>query len=282
MNKYLTTFVASAATLFLAGCTHTLPTPQERMETADTLTHSSRLAKYTYKTEHFNILSYHTNPSSCQQDNLHLYIEGDGLAWVSSQRVSQNPTPINPLALKLALEDGHPCIVYLSRPCQYVSDQNCTPKYWTSHRFSPEILESYNELLNALKTDYNVSSFNLYGYSGGGTIATLLTAQRKDIKQLVTIAGNLDTSYWTLHHSITPLSGSLNPADFSDSLDKVDQYHLIGGKDEIVNETIFNSYLNRFKDARKIHHKVFKEFTHQCCWDRDWKEILEEINPTKE
>ncbi|WP_294895422.1 alpha/beta hydrolase [Sulfuricurvum sp. RIFOXYD12_FULL_44_77] len=278
----MTAFLASAAILFLAGCTHTIPTPQERMKTADTLTHSSQLSKYTYKTEHFNIMSYHKNPSSCEQDNLHLYIEGDGLAWISSQRVSQNPTPINPVALKLALKDEHSCIVYLSRPCQYVSDQNCTSKYWTSHRFSPEILGSYNELLNTLKTYYNVSSFNLYGYSGGGTIATLLTAQRKDIKQLVTIAGNLDTSYWTLHHSITPLSGSLNPADFSDSLDNIDQYHLIGGKDEIVNETIFNSYLNRFKDARNIHHKIFKEFTHQCCWDRDWKEILEEIDQKTE
>lgn len=281
MKKKLIPFFASAFALFVAGCGHTLHSPQERIKTAETLTHSSRLRKDFYRTKYFNIMSYHSSPSSCNEENLHLYIEGDGLAWLSSQRVSPNPTPLNPLALKLALQDDHPCVVYVSRACQYVSDQNCTPKYWTTHRFSPEIIESYNELLTTLKADYNVSSFNLYGYSGGGAVAALLSAKRDDIKQLVTVAGNLDTSYWTRYHSITPLSGSLNPADFSDALAKIDQYHLIGGKDEIMDESIFNSYRSHFLEQQNIRYKVFNEFTHHCCWDTYWKEILEETEKIK-
>lgn len=282
MNQYRIAFFASLTVLLLAGCEHNLPTPQERIQTSEELALSSPLKKHIYSTSHFKIMSYGSNAAVCKDDNLHIYIEGDGLSWISSQTVSDNPTPINPLALKLALQDGHSCVVYLSRPCQYVNDETCSPKYWTTYRYSPEVLKSFNDVFNILKTDYRVSSFNIYGYSGGGTVAALLSAQRDDIKQLITIAGNLDTEYWTHHHYLTPLAGSLNPADFSDSLTKTDQYHLIGGKDEVVDETIFNSYLSHFKEKQNIHHKIFKEFSHHCCWDKDWKEILEEINPVKE
>jgi pimeloyl-ACP methyl ester carboxylesterase len=282
MNQYLFTFFASLTALLLIGCGDKLPTPRERMQTSEQLTFSSQLKKHIYPTSHFKIMSYRSNTTVCKDDNLHVYIEGDGLAWVSSQTISDNPTPLNPLALKLALHDDHTCIVYLSRPCQYVDDETCSPKYWTTHRYSPEVLESFNDVFNILKTDYRVSSFNLYGYSGGGTIATLLSAQRDDIKQLITVSGNLDTEFWTRHHYLTPLAGSLNPADFSDSLAKIDQCHLIGGKDKIVDETIFDSYLSHFQEKQNIHRKVFNEFTHHCCWDQYWKEILEEIDKMKE
>lgn len=281
MNQYRLIFFIPLIVLLLTGCGHTLPTPRERMKTTEELVSSSPLKKHIYSTSPFKIMSYSSNTAACKDDNVHVYIEGDGLSWISSQTVSDNPTPINPLALKLALHDDHSCVVYLSRPCQYVTDETCSPKYWTSHRFSPEILNSFNDSLNKIKMDYQVSSFNLYGYSGGGTVATLLSAQRNDIKQLITIAGNLDTEFWARHHYLTPLTGSLNPADFSDSLSKTDQYHLIGGKDKIVDETVFDSYLSHFKEKQNIHYEVFKEFTHHCCWDQNWKEILKEIDKKK-
>lgn len=263
--------------LFFVGCMHTMPTHQEREQNIKNLTKSSKLSYRIYKTPLFDIIAYTTDLASCSNKNMHIYVEGDGLAWVSSQRVSDNPTPINPLALKLALQDSHPCVVYLSRPCQYVGSTKCEQKYWTSHRYAPEIIESYNEILNDIKSSNDTSSFSLFGYSGGGAVVALLSAMRSDVRQFVTIAGNLDTQHWSNKHHLEPLFGSLNPADFSDKLNKITQYHFIGAKDKIIDESVFISYRSRFKNNSKINHKIFEEFTHQCCWDNHWKTILETI-----
>lgn len=263
------------------GCGHSVPTPQERAQNIKNLTQSSKLSKHIYTTSLFNIMAYTTDLTSCSNKNMHIYIEGDGLAWISSQRVSENPTPVNPLALKLALQDDHPCVAYLSRPCQYVDSTKCEQKYWTSHRYAPEVIKSYNEILNDIRNN-NTGYFSLFGYSGGGAIASILSAQRNDIQQLVTIAGNLDTQYWSNLHNLEPLFGSLNPADFSDKLSKINQYHFIGAKDKIIDESVFISYSSRFKDGSKINHKIFKEFTHNCCWDEHWKTILESIPKIKD
>lgn len=256
---------------------HAIPTPQERAQNIKNLTQSSKLSNHTYTTSLFDITAYTTDLASCSGKNIHIYIEGDGLAWVSSQRVSDNPTPINPLALKLALQDAHPCVAYLSRPCQYTDSAKCEQKYWTSHRYAPEVIESYNEILDEMKNNNNTGSFSLFGYSGGGAVVALLSAQRSDVRQFVTIAGNLDTQHWSNLHHLEPLFGSLNPADFSDKLSNTNQYHFIGEKDKIIDESVFISYSSRFKDNSKIDHKIFKEFTHNCCWDEHWKTILKTI-----
>ena len=48
-------------------------------------------------------------------------------------------------------EDKNSCKVYLARPCQFTSSFSCENKYWTSHRFSEEIIKSYEESLDYLK-----------------------------------------------------------------------------------------------------------------------------------
>lgn len=282
MRKYFLLSFTLLSSLLFVGCGYTTPTPQERTQNIKNLTKSSKLSNHIYTTSLFDITAYTTDLASCSDKNMHIYIEGDGLAWISSQRVSDNPTPINPLALKLALQDANPCVAYLSRPCQYVDNAKCQQKYWTSHRYAPEVIESYNEILNEMKNNNNTGSFSLFGYSGGGAVVALLSAQRNDVQQFVTIAGNLDTQYWSNLHHLEPLFGSLNPADFSDNLSKIDQYHLIGKKDKIIDESVFISYSSRFKDNSKIDHKIFKEFTHNCCWDEHWKTILENIPKIKD
>ncbi|OHD98436.1 MAG: hypothetical protein A3K14_03815 [Sulfurimonas sp. RIFCSPLOWO2_12_FULL_36_74] len=282
MRKYFLLFFTLLFSLLFVGCGYTMPTPQERVQNIKNLTQSSKLSMRVYATSLFEIMAYTSDLTSCSDKNVHIYIEGDGLAWISSQRVSDNPTPINPLALKLALQDAHPCVVYISRPCQYVGSAKCEQKYWTSHRYAPEVIGSYNEILNDIKSNYTTGSFSLFGYSGGGAIVALLSTQRNDVRQFVTIAGNLDTRYWSNLHHLKPLFGSLNPADFSDKLSKINQYHLIGGKDKIIDESVFISYKNNFKDSSKINHKIFKEFTHNCCWDEQWKTILENILKIKD
>jgi hypothetical protein len=44
-------------------------------------------------------------------------------------------------------------------------------------------------------------------------VASLVAARRHDVVRLVTVAGNLDHLAWTTLHGVSPLTGSLNPAD---------------------------------------------------------------------
>ena len=72
-----------------------------------------------------------------------VYIEGDGLAWLGKRRMSLDPTPTDPIALRLAVTDDSANIIYLARPCQYSGWTDagaCPSKYWTSHRFASEYL----------------------------------------------------------------------------------------------------------------------------------------------
>jgi hypothetical protein len=45
------------------------------------------------------------------------YQSGDGLAWLSSDVPSSDPTPLDPLALRLALAKPARNAAYLARPC---------------------------------------------------------------------------------------------------------------------------------------------------------------------
>jgi hypothetical protein len=52
---------------------------------------------------------------------LHVYIEGDGFAWKSRTQPSNDPTPNNPTGLKLAAADANANVLYLARPCQFIT-----------------------------------------------------------------------------------------------------------------------------------------------------------------
>ena len=258
---------------FITGCGYTLPTPQERLQTAQAIAKQQHLHQKIYKTKKFDIFAYSTDLSQCKERNLHVYIEGDGLAWITSSSVSDNPTPLNPLALKLMTADTAACKLYLARPCHYIQNAQCTQKIWTSERFAPEVIESYNEILNKL----SYKSLTLFGYSGGGAVAALVAAQREDVDTLVTIAGNLEIEFWAKKHYLTPLSGSLNPSDYAERLQHIKQIHLIGGKDHIMPKSVFDAYKSHFQNRKNIHFILYPNFTHSCCWARDWKQILKTL-----
>ena len=140
---------------------------------------------------------------------LTVYIEGDGLAWRTRSIPSTNPTPIDPVGLKLAL--AHPLgnAAYLARPCQYVGGhtaRGCDQSYWTNKRFAREVIESSNEALTTLKLEFGARHLQLVGYSGGGAVAALLAAKRDDVIRLVTVAGNLEHLAWTMVPFFEPSS----------------------------------------------------------------------------
>lgn len=208
---------------------------------------------------------------------LTIYIEGDGLAWLNRAVPSDDPTPNNPLGLKLALRHPDNAVAYLARPCQNIDPADrayCKEEYWTRRRFSPENVEASAQAIDSLKARASAEELILVGYSGGGAIAALVAAKRRDVVQLITVAGNLDTKAWTSLHRVEALSGSLNPADYWEKLQRIPQLHFVGGKDQIIPQTIAEAYASRFPRDAKPESRLIAEFDHICCWAEDWPELL--------
>jgi len=207
---------------------------------------------------------------------LTVYIEGDGFAW-SNSGPSLEPTPKDPVAMNMAVADKSSNVVYLARPCQYTKDwpsRNCNNRYWTSHRFSEDVVRASDNVISQLKNEAEASKIRLVGFSGGGAVAALIAARRSDIESLITVAGTLDHSFWTQHHEVTPLSGSLNPIDYADKLKNVRQIHLSGANDEIVPPVISKHYLKRIGRSQYVFGTTYKGLDHLCCWGDHWPFLL--------
>jgi pimeloyl-ACP methyl ester carboxylesterase len=224
-------------------------------------------------------LAAYQRAGTAQGDTLVVYIEGDGMAWVDRGRLSENPTPSDPVALHLATEDNAPTILYLARPCQFVSGQsarNCRPKYWSTARFAIEVVEAAARAIDIVKADAGKQRIELIGYSGGGVLATLLAARRDDVSRVITIGANLDLSSWAAHHRVTPLFESLNPIDFVAPLSRIPQIIFVGGKDEVVPRSIAEKYRDAFPPSAPVRLVQRANFSHRCCWVEHWPQLLGE------
>ncbi len=224
----------------------------------------------------FKLQSYHRGLHS-QNTGLVVYIEGDGRAWRSKRRLSRDPSPKNPMALALATKDSSPAVLYIARPCQFLNEndlENCQPKYWSSHRYAEEVLQSTNEVIDEIKQRTGFKQLHIIGYSGGGVIAALLASFRDDVDLLVTVAANLDHSAWTKHHSVSPLTGSMNPLDYLDKLERVRQFHLVGEKDKIAPPELTEKFLHQMQNNKNVHLAIIPGFNHKCCWLEEWPGLL--------
>lgn len=257
------------------ACVNNIPNSNERKLKAISLIENRNFAEVDIETSTFNLFSLQKNNLNCQNKNLKIYIEGDGLAWLTRRIISKNPTPTNSTILKLMNQDNYDCKLYLARPCQFIDSALCKKDYWTNLRFSEEVIKSFDESLNHIKDRYKNDSFTLIGHSGGGAVATLLASKRKDISMLITISGNLDIDKWTSMYNLSKLEGSLNPANYTKNLENINQYHLIGNNDDIIPKEIFLSYLSKFDKKDKINYRFFDE-NHNCCWEKPYKTFLEE------
>ncbi|ODN67370.1 alpha/beta hydrolase [Methylophaga muralis] len=245
----------------------------KRNDIADNLAFQHGWQKSTLQTTFFSHRAY--LPNSTQSDQLTVYIEGDGLAWISRNKPSSDPTPLNPLALKLALADGINNVAYLARPCQYVNSNQCEQRYWTSARFAEEVIASTDQALSQLKKQTGAQELTLIGYSGGGAVAALVAARRNDVVKLITVAGNLDHKAWSDIRHISALTGSLNAADEWQNLADISQIHFVGAQDNIVPLAVAQSYQRRFTTGYKPEVKVIEATDHHCCWLELWPDLLE-------
>jgi len=206
------------------------------------------------------------------RDLLIVFIDGDGSPWVDGgRRISADPTPRKPLALALASETPG-SVLYLGRPCYFELQQRpaCSPALWTSRRYSPTVVASLVDAVSRYATVHRFRRVLLIGYSGGGTLATLMAGNMPDVVGLVTIAGNLDPGAWARLHGYLPLTGSLDPAS-TRPIPDLAQWHLIGGRDTNVPFSVAERYFARVPSARI---RRYPGFDHVCCWVRVWPRAI--------
>jgi len=204
---------------------------------------------------------------------LHVYIEGDGRPFLGPTTVAMDPTSRDPVMLRLMALDPAPSL-YLGRPC-YLGlsrDRGCDPSYWTLRRFSPEVVESLAVVLRSEVLRAKAHDVELYGHSGGGTLAVLLAARVPSVTRVITIGATLDTAAWCALHGYTPLLGSLNPAELGPNPAPPQVLHLVGSEDTNTPPGLIESAAARPGASGSV--RVVPGYTHNCCWQEIWDSVL--------
>lgn len=203
--------------------------------------------------------------------HLRIYIEGDGLPWVRGRRVAVDPTPGNPLLLRLMLDDEHAAL-YLGRPCYFgtATSHPCEPSVWTSRRYGDSVVRSMCEAANRLSSERGALSVGLIGYSGGGAIAVAMQGCTRNLRSIITIAGNLDVDAWTKHHGYTPLERPAESRTPGAGAVGVTEIHWQCSADESIPPAITDRYFDR-------HPQAIRMIVDDCSHDSGWEQYLPRI-----
>ena len=263
--KYYTIVLIIA--LLSSGCVSKL-SPKVRQHTADTVAQAGNLAQQKIVTDDFLLTTYQHFDSTADNKQMVVYIEGDGMAWISRNQLSNNPTPVQPIALKLASVDTNANVLYIARPCQYLWPQKmnaCSSKYWSNKRGSEEVILSINQAISIVKQKQNISTIRLIGYSGGGGIAALIASRRQDVNEFVSVSANLNYKLFTQIHNLSPMNGSIDPITVAKQISSIPQIHYVGSEDGIIPEQIPKSFSDNVISIEGATHDN---------WPSKWKDIL--------
>jgi pimeloyl-ACP methyl ester carboxylesterase len=214
-------------------------------------------------------LAVFDNGKQSANSELHVYLEGDGIPFIQNRFINIDPTSTKATTLALiSQDDAHSILV--GRPCYHGKfSASCSDnKWWTSHRYSTEVVEAIAGAINAY--NQNGDKVVLIGFSGGGALAMLMADKINGLKKLVTINANLDIDAWTNYHSYTPLSGSLNPIKSSIENQDIRQLHLLGERDKNVPHS---HWADKIK-GNNSSVLSYPNFGHHCCWSSAWPQIL--------
>lgn len=259
MNSIRPIYIALSLVVFITACSNNLYTRLDKQQEQ-----VSRLiaADFTHRIWH----------QTGRQTVLHVYIEGDGRPWKTRTVIALDPSPREPLMLRLMQMDSAESL-YLGRPCYFqTNDPQCAPLWWTHARYSERVVNSMNAALDQAKGA--ASQIVLLGHSGGGTLAMLMAAKRTDVSAVITLAGNLNVAAWTQHHDYSPLSQSLDPAEAPPLPAKIQQWHYLGDKDHVVQPLMIAPVIKRQHNATL---KLLKDVNHNCCWQEQWQHILNSL-----
>lgn len=264
---------------FTFSCSTKITSVSDRIQIATNNAKKNNMYKKIVNTRFFDIVTFQ-KIKNLDNKTVSIYIEGDGLSWISKYKASSNPTPLNSLMLDLIKLDSEDNIVYIARPCQFHStsrnnQSKCNIEYWTSHRFSEKVIHSINKVIDKLKYKHKFNKINLYGFSGGAALAVIIASKRQDVNQLKTIAGNLDHEQVNRNHGVSQMPNSLNAIDFSKSIKSIPQQHFIGGNDNIITEDIIFKYLNASKYPKCTEVILVKNATHETGWENIWEQKLD-------
>ena len=256
--------------LLITNCSGTLTRAKRIAATAE-------LKSAVLNTSNFKIQSYYR--FSKKGKPLTIYIEGDGQAWLTRTQPSLNPTPRNPLALKLAVLDQSKNIMYLARPCQYINlynEKHCSIPYWTHKRFSKKIILAIDQAINIMVSRVKSKRIHLIGYSGGGAIAAMVAARRKDVASIRTLAGYMD--HVALNHkaNVSQLIGSLDPIKAAPRLKKTPQIHYSGKQDKRVPAWVLKNFIKAVGPSNCISLRKVNA-THEEGWEEVWAKIWSRI-----
>ncbi len=265
----------------LSGCMPQNQSLENKVnQIADNIAQAHHFKKVLVKTDPFLLTTFQKFLNQSPNVTLTIYIEGDGRTWMTRSKLSNNPTPKNPLALKLAVLDHSPNVAYLARPCQYTAptlNPACNPLIWSDQRFSETVIASMNKAVDILKKSAKAKQIHLIGFSGGGAIAILIAARRHDIASLRTVAGDLDPTALSHYHQTSPLTGSLDPTTVVQKLAHIPQQHFSGEKDKTVPPFIAETFIARLQKlgSHSASQMTIKDTTHHDGWEAIWPILLQ-------
>jgi len=202
---------------------------------------------------------------------VYIYIEGDGRAWRKRNDISSDPTPRNPVALKLAVQHSqsypHDTLIYMARPCQYFLT-SCAADDWTFGRYSAKQIHTMQMGLKEFKWARS-RPLIFIGYSGGAQMALFLAQNLSESMStpqtaVFSVAGVLNHQKWTQFHEVTPLYDSLAPPQYQGV-----QHHFCGEDD-----TNAACWLAR---QSSLYVTEVKEADHSAGWIEKWPTLLHKI-----
>lgn len=202
-----------------------------------------------------------------------VFIEGDGFSWITKKQPSDNPTPLNPVGLKLAVDASKHLqesnVLYLARPCQFtsfVTDRACKSDFWTHARYSEVVVHSSNEVIDQIVSDHKLNGIHIIGYSGGAALGALISSRRIDMLSFNSVAGNLDPEALNQFHGVSALQDSLNPIDVAKDIAYLPQMHWVGGQDKIIPTQIAQNWFKNSNQDKGVQIIFIKDATHTEGW----------------
>lgn len=239
MKKILASFLL----IVLTGCSSMPRTPDGFIERD-------------VQTEHFSVPVWESTELR-NGKTIRFYIEGNG-----------NPTPADPMALKLAAKDPYINVVVLSRPCQYTQNKLCeNPEIWTRQQYSPEILREMEEIVVYYIQKYKAPDVEFVAYDGGAPIAFNLALQLGRVNKVVTVAGILDMDSYAIQNGLPSYVNAKNPMKSISQLSQIPQIHYVGGKDKETTPAMAERFVSKLQNPKMALVRVAPDMGHDG-WDK--------------
>lgn len=228
------------------------------------------LIRHVIQGNSFSHIVYERATVRKSHDPVLVYLEGDGSPSFDRVNPALDPSPRNPLALKLMTQTQHPAW-YLTRPCylSFYNETGCYGSLWTDARYSDQVVDSMVAALSRYGQTRDNPPLILIGYSGGGTLAVLMAPKLKNVVGVATVAANLDIVAWTTTRGYSPLTASRNPANEPPA--NITEVHFVGALDKNVPPASTDHYFVTHPDALLW---SYDAFDHYCCWEKQWPTLL--------